>query len=726
MVVGDISVTRAQRLPRMAMPPIGSMLPLLVTAAVVAGALMLSVGAPIAARGDYGQWLMTSRYYLGAEIPDYRNITALPPAVPLLMAAVRLVISNPIVALHLVSALLLAGVAIGFYAASSWITGNRWVGAFSVVGALLVTDRFLELFAFGGLLQAASVICMCLSVGAFARAGQEWRVSHRWWLCGAAAMSLAALTHVGTGAIAVPVGISAALLSASRLQHLGRWPVVRALVPSIVLLTGVAIYWLVVLVPASDEYLTNPASLAYRGPGRLFDVLFSYPPTSFIVGLGAIWVMVGAARDLLRLRIGGAAYVAAWAGITWGALGYSIASSGATDYPRFATVLLAPLIVAAAAAIVSVIGTLENLHAARDRRIGGSAIAGVVLFLGTLLAAPLTVGRFERQVSIYQPRDAESLTAAVTWLDGQLSSGETVLTDVREGKWLEGLTGRAALFSQPVRYAFRPGEWQRSADADALLRSSAALSSGYISGVFTSESGDAAAVPTGLLIRANHGGEFVDLLRLSPATTMVSATGEQLGMGQFVPLRTRERSLERQASITTVWGRSTDPGMTFTQRVITYRNGTTLRVSQSANARALTTDLIPAGGQRFASVKMNGSEAIVCFPAVGGATPCLNVDAAPLGAALSMTADGVLRATSGDAGRLDLLITATTAGQAPIDLGIFDPSEIATAYRVGAALLYQPDPAFRSRVERLEALGFHQARAFGPYRVLMRGAEGGR
>jgi hypothetical protein len=45
---------------------------------------------------------------------------------------------------------------------------------------------------------------------------------------------------------------------------------------------------------------------------------------------------------------------------------------------------------------------------------------------------------------------------------------------------------------------------------------------------------------------------------------------------------------------------------------------------------------------------------------------------------------------------------------------------IVEARGVGAALLYAPDPSYAERVHRLEALGFHESYAAGPYRVLLR------
>ncbi len=142
----------------------------------------------------------------------------------------------------------------------------------------------------------------------------------------------------------------------------------------------------------------------------------------------------------------------------------------ATDYPRFATLLLAP---------------------ARDRRRRRGALADplrsprstreigalpsrsrqwssrvVVLVRRFPLRSPCSASA--GRPSFYQLRDADGADVRSPGSSRPLwRAAGAVLTDVREGKWVEGLTGREALFSQPVRYAFRPNEWQRSVDADA-------------------------------------------------------------------------------------------------------------------------------------------------------------------------------------------------------------------------------------------------------------------
>jgi hypothetical protein len=181
-----------------------------------------------------------------------------------------------------------------------------------------------------------------------------------------------------------------------------------------------------------------------------------------------------------------------------------------------------------------------------------------------------------------------------------------------------------------------------------------------------------------------------------------------------------QRETDRQVSVRTVFGRAGDPGFSFTQTVTTYVEGTTLRVTQAAPGHALTTELTPIVGLALSSLSIDGSEAVACFADRGGSSPCVQIRATRADTRLSRTSGGGLEVASGPSGRIDLLVTALTAGDASVGLGILDPARLVDAYDVGAALLYELDPSYAERRRRLEALGFEEARAFGPYRVLIR------
>jgi hypothetical protein len=410
----------------------------------------------------------------------------------------------------------------------------------------------------------------------------------------------------------------------------------------------------------------------------------------------------------------------AWMSVTWGALAYSAFTGAATDYPRFATLLLAPLAVSAGATVDWVVSAADRRLAKFGPRALHGRLAPGVFLLAILAAAPLTVGRYERQVAAYQPREATSLTAAVEWVDSRLPEGAVVLTEVRDGKWLEGLTGRPALFSQPVRYAFRPAEWQRSADADALLRSSETLTSGYVTALFIDTARREPSVPSDLLIRTNHGGEFVDVLRLPQRATSIETDTSTTTANALVPVRSARDTAGREASVRTVWQAPGNDRLTLTQSVTTYAEGTTVRIVQRAPGHRLATELSPAFGTALTSLDIDGAEAIACFTELGGVPPCIRIHAAHTDARVREMPGGVLQVESVVGSKLDILITAMTAGNASVGLGLLDPAELVEKYDVRAALLFAADPAYTAREARLERLGFAGARSFGPYRVLIR------
>lgn len=689
--------------------------------AIAVGLLYVVLSTPIAARGDYGQWLMTARWYLGDSVPSYRTIWALPPAVPLLLAGVQLFVSDPVLVLHLADALLLVLLLAAFYLCGSWILGSPWAGVFGMVLGFLGTDRFFELFAFGGMLQVASLAAMMIGVAAFARASREAEIVPGWWLLGTAAVGMAAMSHVGTAMVAVPVCVSAAAISLLKYRRDGRRSLRKALVPLTLVLAGVGAYWIVVLLPASRDYLTNPASVAYRGPGKLLDLLFSYWPTTVVAVGGISAIALGLVGEIAHRRRGGHVLLLVWVSLCWGAFLYTAASDAATDYPRFATLLLAPLVVAAGEAVVWLIGSLRSYL----RDLGVHHLDGMLLPLVLVallaVATPLSIDRHARQTSIYQPRDAASLTASAQWIAAQLSDpSAAVLTEVaRDGKWLEGLTGSTSLFSQPVRYAFRPIEWERSIAADALLRSTDAVTSGYVTAAYTSLIGQgAASVPSDLIISANHGGEFVDVLRIPSSTTLVIGDNGAQDVASLPPVRTVRKADAESASIQSV--SASGEATTFTQSVTAWRDGSALAINEASPTHRLSTTLQPAAGMTITSLTVDGADAVACFTRVGDTAPCVRIHVTQPDAWVKGTSYGAIQIATTKSDRLDLLVTALTAGDASVGLELLDPAQLAERYHVGAALLYAPDPAYRERAARLAAIGFQEARAFGPYRVLMR------
>jgi hypothetical protein len=695
-------------------------MPLLVAVAVLCGLVFAVAVTPIGS-GDYGQWLMTSRRFLGESVPAYRNLSGVPPLVPALLAGIQLVVPDPMVALHVLATVLLIGLGSAFFTIGAVGLGNRWCGALSIVIGLLVTDRFMDLFAFGAMLQIPALTFGCLAIAAILRAAHDPIRNRRWLLCSAGALGLAAITHVGTATLMVPIGLSLAALVALgplvRAQGDHRPVVRRLLIPGLAF-AAVGAYWLVVLVPASADYVANPASLAYRGPERLWADLFGRWPTAVVAMVGAAALVVTATSAARRRRLEPMLLVAVWAMLAWGLLAWSLMSGSATDYPRFATPVLLPLVIGAAAAVLWVLRALTAVLGGEGYR-APSALIAVVVVLAVLVAAPLTVNGYVNRAVFYELRDAAALADASAWLEAELPEGATVLADVREGKWIEGLSGHPALFAQSVRYAFRPDEWQRSADADALLRSTLTLTSGYISAQFVNRAGSTGAtVPTDMLIRANHRGEFLDLLRLRPADVRI---GRVRGYS-LLPVRATHIVRADEVALRTVWGISGNPDFSFTQTATVFEDGTTLRILASATSRRVAAILTPSVGIHITSLAFAGDQASACFSERAGSAPCLRFHVAD-GGRLIDDGNGGIRIRGNRTGVIDVLVTALTAGNPSVGLGLLDPARVAADHDVRAAVLNASDPAYLGRLARLEALGFREGRRFGTYAVLIRPAE---
>lgn len=680
---------------------------------VVAGLLILLLATPIVGRGDYGQWLMTGRYYLGEDVPAYRDIAALPPVVPLLLAAVGTMIPDAVATLQITNALLLVLLASSIYILAALLLQDRRAAVLAVAAAFLVGDRILELFAFGALLQVASLALMLLSAAAFVRAGQADANRMPWVWLGSGFLLGAALSHVGTASIAIPTGLATAAVSALRVRQ-GGGSLRGWLLPIGTALAAIGVYWLIALVPASATYLANPASLAYRGPERLVASLLTYWPNVLVLALGTLGVARLLAIDVRGRTIGGGSILACCVAVSWVAVLLSVVGGTATDFPRFSTVLLLPLAIGSGSTVQwAVRRVADQIPWSINARLPVIALASLIL-----LVTPFAVLHFNRLASTYQPHDGASLDAAVEWIDKALAGTDSgVLTAVRDGKWLEGRSGREALFAQPVRYAFRRSEWQRSVDADVILRSTAAMASGYFRTMYTERTG-IAAVPTSLLVGVNHGGEFVDLVRSSSSDLELRSAEDSLAGDTLNPVRHVASSGREHATLTTVWSDGLRPDA-LTQTVTLWENGTTMKLELVSPGRTLDLGLLPAVRDSIRSIESDGAEARVCFASTGDEQPCLRIIATQADAAFSVQR-GALRFATHESEKLTLLITALTPGGQSVSLHLLDPRRLVEGHHLGAALLWKVDPSFEARALRLEALGFRRAASFGDYQVMLR------
>lgn len=704
----------------------GLVLELLVAAIIVGCASVLAVAE--LGSGDYGQWLMAARPYLGEQIPAYRLDAAVPPVVPAILASIASVVPDRVAALHIVALLLLVGMGLAAYVCAANLFRSRLSGVAAVAAALLLTDAFLELFAFGGLLQAGAILWLWLAIAAHAMALREPE-RQRWWIAGAVALGAAALSHIGTASIAVPAGVATAFLATLRAPGDARQRA-RRLMPLSLVLAIVAIFWLFVLLPGGTELARNPASLNYRGPDRLWESFTAFPPTICVVLLGLVGLAAGGTSEWRRRVIGPWSIVGTWMAVTGGVVLAAIVTSAATDYPRFATPILAPLVIASGAAIAHAIrATAVNLRL----RLGNGttrAWAGGLVTALVVVAVPLSVARFESQIAGYGLRDAGTIAAASAWIDAELPADATLLAPVREAKWIEGLTGRATLFSGAIRYSFRSEEWERSFAADTLLRSAGSIVNGHFF-VRTSDADAATVAPRTLTIAANHGGEYLDLMRTVPSETAI------LGTSTIVPPiarlanldadRSQDGSQPGAARVTLRWAGERDGNVVrFRQTVGLRSSASTLELiygaSTSLPSSGFVVSLAPAPGAQVTDVTTSDGEAVLTYGVMGATAPQLRFTTSG-DARLVASLDGSITIRS-DGSPARVLVTDLTASvSSEIALQVLRPTTLLDRYGVEAALLPR-DSLYEARVARLEALGFRVVEELGPYSILRRDTSG--
>jgi hypothetical protein len=497
------------------------------------------------------------------------------------------------------------------------------------------------------------------------------------------------------------------------------------MVPLGLAFAAVGAYWLVAVVPQSAGLVTNPASLSYRGPSRLIDLLVGYPPTLAILALGGIamvaWLVQCVRRRALPQRGDPHVVLVVWVAAAWGSFAWSALSGASTDYPRFAPILVGPFVVAAAEVLT--VGAASVARRIRLRATEGRTVAAVSL--GILLIAPFSFAKYATAAKGYELPDATAISSVAAWCDARLLPGVSILAPVREAKWIEGLTGRSALFSSDVRYAFRTVEWERSLAASAILRGNLGLANESF--VLTMTDGVTAPFgqePRGLVIAANHGGEFVDLLRVAPEGSAI-LRGPGLRNGTFqalVPAGFAHASVNDGLTATTTWssaGSQATPALVSTLRL--ERGSTTFSLDAEADGGAPTSRiqlmLRPASGIALLDVAPGASTSSVelAFSSMGNAQPRLRLTADDGGTIAWSAAGGLIVTSAGP--HLVLDVTDLTAGGASTSLRLLDPAELIRQYQVGAILLRR-DASYESRRTRLELLGFHVAEADGQYVVM--------
>jgi hypothetical protein len=277
-----------------------------------------------------------------------------------------------------------------------------------------------------------------------------------------------------------------------------------------------------------------------------------------------------------------------------------------------------------------------------------------------------------------------------------------------------------------VRYNFRPDEWERSFAADALLQGVGGALVNEFFFAKLSDAGASDALPRGVVIAANHGGEYVDLLRTLPSATTVSdGTGTRLATLSNLDLETKQLLTHGDDALAeSVWTESPAGGSVALHQRMSLRRGSStfeieLAVPDSVPSGSIELSMMPGGGSQLDSVSLHGSEANLVYRPIGSGSPQLRIVASGLNAAIVQSENGALVAHA-DGRTLRLLVTDLTGAAFPTaGLQALDPEALVTEYDIQAALLRR-DPSLAARERRLRALGFEPASTIGTYELLRR------
>lgn len=684
--------------------------------------------APIGS-GDYGQWLMVSRFFTGEDVPSYRSLTALAPLVPLLLAIIRVPVSDPVLALNVLRVLLVFALVLSFYAAGGSIFRSRAAGLWSAVFPAVLTNQFLEMLAFGGILQLAAIVFLLLSLAAVAVAGRSGRAAGPWWTAAGAGVALSIASHAGSVVVIVPAVGVVALLVLLRAEGYRRWLQWPAQLGMGGLIAAAALaYWALVLLPANRDYANNPASLAYRGPDRLFEGITDSAAELALLSIGVAGLGWGLGRALRTRRISGYVLVGGWAAVTWGFVAATIAGGAATDFPRFAPLMLAPVAVAGGGFAAEVCRTIQRRVAQWQPDLGWIDPTFALVALLMLSFGARELGAFRQHAYGYALADMGALHTVAGWVDRNIEDDQFVLVSSgREAKWIEGLSGESTLFSSPVRYDFRRTGWSRSIAAEAILRSTTALINGEWFVLFTNAASTSTGeVPRDLLIGMNHGGEYLDLLRMPEAEARVLSPAANEGLlaslAALEPQAVERTQTEELLQVETTWAGARPAGSVGWTRQVSLTPGSDAvtiidEVTSDAALAGMELLLAQTGSLRITGVEFEGTSAVLTFTRAGKTQPSLRLDAVGDGVWLEPAENGVRVIAQGS--RIELVLTPLTNGASIADPALLYPPQLAEDWNVAAVVLTQ-GPATEARVRRMQSLGFREELSIGPYLLLVR------
>jgi hypothetical protein len=321
----------------------------------------------------------------------------------------------------------------------------------------------------------------------------------------------------------------------------------------------------------------------------------------------------------------------------------------------------------------------------------------------------------------------ESLIASIDETDRLLDENASILGTVSVGKWVEGISGRNALFYMPNRYIFRSAEQERAFSADIIMRSTLGVTNGQILLRYTQQSDGSPTLPW---LAINHRGEYLDLMQIAPFETVI--TGNGLPNTRLTAL-TIER-FETYSDDFSLGTETTYAGFVGSERVTIVQNlnlsaaDATLVAEYeitSASALDLRVLVAPIAGQRTTSVDEFEDGIAVAFVERASASPTITVKPVASGKIeVGDPSKGEVIVRNAGAKHLAFAVSFEPETQPFAQKGVFWPEDLIDDYQVGA--VYLPDgQSLSARMARMEAHGFDFRSRAGGFILMVKGSPKG-
>lgn len=460
---------------------------------------------------DLGQWLMYSRFYRGESVPAYRTPLTVSPFVPLSLASLSPLVGG-VQAVNYLSAVLifLLGLSSAYLA---FQLGRTPIAA--PLATFLVTfgqPIVIEVSSFGGLPQLGALVSMNIGLSGMILTLENIQ-SRKGWVVLTIATYSTILFHIPSAPLFFLI-LGMPLMGFAIYHRIYLYRAIQYLgLP----LFGFVLYVLL-FYEAQQSYATNRAAWYRRGPDDMTGYLTLDPWLSALISIAFLsWVLQ---TSILFKNASVPTRKRQLLLITWFVvpavfmMGHALGIG--TDYHRLILYLVLPLLLSLALTVGQWVRHCSKFATSVERSIVGKftsiivrsfSIVGVI-GIGLILFQSLRFSfeYYPQAVRYYSSPNSSSLLDAIKWLELQPNTRTVYMPSLSEANWVEGLTGRATLFSNKLRFLYRPGEVDRVIAADVVATATGTvLENGWVLGQVLL---DAYGAPRNLFISVAHQGEY--------------------------------------------------------------------------------------------------------------------------------------------------------------------------------------------------------------------------